>query len=381
MEILVFEELRESKIKVGILHKDKNHYVFNYDPDYLNKPLATALGADLPLGLDVIRSKFFFKSLQDLLPDKHNPAYATYCHQAGILPSEADPLKLLVSVGKRGASKFVFEERREEFLLTAKEIVDFRKKLRLSQRDLSLLFDIPLISLQQLEKKDQGQKITRRFLKLVMQNERLLNKQIKQRGYLLHSKKLGAILMSRQKKSVADYFVKTLLQRAFISTEIKQLQSLRRHVDEKRAFFKDDLFQSIINLEFNYCVIIAGIMNDLLEELTGLLYFDIPLTIEMERFSEDYEKYLKKMRNFLVHGYGYSVKNFDLAKGIGDNDFKKQIEEMIKEVHDYLVKTGADDFLLIMEKIVNQLSSIAEQLKKKIIARQSTEIPIGLTHS
>lgn len=194
MKILVFEELRKTKIKVGILYREKGSYCFNYEPDYLNKPLATSLGPDLPLGLVTIKSKVFFKTLEDFIPDKRNPAYVDYCHVAGISPDEKNKFKLLTSVGKRGASKFVFEELQEEQLLSAKKIREFRKKLHLSQRDFALFFDIPLISLQQLEKNVPGQKITKRLIGILMEHKELMRNQVKKRGYWLHPSKLTSII-------------------------------------------------------------------------------------------------------------------------------------------------------------------------------------------
>lgn len=367
MKILVFEELRKTKVNVGALSRETGQYCFTYAANYLNRPQATAIGPDLPLSLKVIRSKDFFKSLDDLLPDRRNPAYNMYCKKAGILPQETDKLKLLTSIGKRGPSKFVFEEFHDEVILKAQEIKNFRKKLMLSQRDFALFFDIPLISFQQLEKNVSSQKITRRFLRMFISHNHLLKDQIKERGYLLHAKKLKTVIESLGKKNILDYMATVYAQRTFIKSEIKNLQGVRSNVDKLRALASQEPFEAIVSLGFDHSLIVAGMLNELLRGLGDLLYKEITLTPEIERFSRDYKR-LRPLRNLLVHGY--KVEDFDLEKGMKANLAAKRIKSIVNNARSYFAREmNIDRFLSLMGKILEQIDPIMEQIRKEVVWR------------
>ena len=45
----------------------------------------------------------------DRIPSKENPAYPDYCKSQGISVNETNPIILLIAIGKRGPSTFIFE--------------------------------------------------------------------------------------------------------------------------------------------------------------------------------------------------------------------------------------------------------------------------------
>ena len=189
MKVLILEETRKSRVLAATLWKEQGMYYFRYEQNYLHRAYATALGPDLPLSLDTIRSKKFFRSLEDLIPDKRSSSYNDYCLIAGISPLEKDPLVLLSTIGNSGTTKFVFQKDSSSDYLSSHDIRSFRQKLNLSQRDFSAFFEIPIISLQKLEQGTPGQIIAKRYIEQFIIEPSLLLPLLKKRGMFLHSTK------------------------------------------------------------------------------------------------------------------------------------------------------------------------------------------------
>ncbi len=152
-QLNVFSESRKRRIFVGTLIWDekKNLYEFSYDPKYARSKTAIPVGKELDLfkKTNIARGKLF-PSFADRIPSRENPAYEDYCRSQGIDVNETNQIKLLVSIGKRGPSTFIFEPiYQNEFSI--EEIKKFRAELNLSINDMSLAFDLNPPTLQRLE--------------------------------------------------------------------------------------------------------------------------------------------------------------------------------------------------------------------------------------
>lgn len=146
----VYAEYGKSRIYVGRLSKKDEGFEFIYDDKYLENMKAVPLGYELPLTQRAFFSKELFGSFKDRIPSKKNPAYVEYCDKFGISPKEKDPLKLLVTIGRKGPSSFIFEAVLEnEF--SSDNVAAFRKELGLSTRDFALLFDVSYSTLNKIE--------------------------------------------------------------------------------------------------------------------------------------------------------------------------------------------------------------------------------------
>jgi DNA-binding transcriptional regulator YiaG len=85
------------------------------------------------------------------IPSRKNPAYAESCEESGIDPEETDPIILLPTIGKRGASSFVFEKPRVGDSALLEEVAGFRRRLNLTLREFSAAFGISTATLQKIE--------------------------------------------------------------------------------------------------------------------------------------------------------------------------------------------------------------------------------------
>ena len=152
----IYLEFRKTRRHVGQLKKlntkDK-FYVFTYDINYMDQPSSIELGPDLPLTRRVYKSKTIFKSIEDRIPSKDNPAYIEYCEDAGINPTEKDKIILLATIGRRGPSSFVFEPIYKE-LVSQADRSSFRRQLGLTIREFSSAFDFSTKTVQKIEKGD-----------------------------------------------------------------------------------------------------------------------------------------------------------------------------------------------------------------------------------
>ena len=91
-----------------------------------------------------------FPSLNDRIPSKLNPAYKDYCRSQGISINEKNPIILLGFIGRRGPSSFIFEPvYKNEFSIN--DILNFRKRLEISQYDLAIALNLSEVTLQKIE--------------------------------------------------------------------------------------------------------------------------------------------------------------------------------------------------------------------------------------
>ncbi len=167
----VYSETRHSRVYVGTLTYNSNTsiYTFEYDRKYLVSKMAIPLGPELSLRKRVHQSKKteLFPSLQDRIPSKDNPAYGEYCKSQGIDPKEKDPIILLTTIGKRGPSTFVFEPVYLDGNLSEK-IVNFRKTLDLSVREVATAFGLNYPTLNRIENKKSTDKNTLALLEIYL---------------------------------------------------------------------------------------------------------------------------------------------------------------------------------------------------------------------
>ncbi len=166
IELDVYLERRKSKEYVGKLsrskNQNKNSFEFIYDDSYLKGKKSIPLGPEFPLTQRKFYSKKLFPSFEDRIPSRQNPAYVEYCKAQGISSEENDPLVLLTTIGRRGPSSFIFEVAHVP-TISAKEVSDFRKRLKLTVREFATAFDVSPASVQKIENGKIGREIIKRF--------------------------------------------------------------------------------------------------------------------------------------------------------------------------------------------------------------------------
>ena len=162
MGVNVYLEGPRRRKYVGLLRK-LNEYYFMYDGNYFKDEKVIPLGPDLPFTQRMHISSSIFPSFLDGIPEKQNPAYASYCEQFGINVDEDDILILLSTIGHRGPSSFVFEPLfKKEF--SAVKLKQWREWLELSTREFAAAFEISQPSLVKIENgKASGKEFLRRF--------------------------------------------------------------------------------------------------------------------------------------------------------------------------------------------------------------------------
>lgn len=195
--VMIFHEGRTRRIKVGELSYDakKNKYVLTYDEKYTQLKNAIALGPTLSLfQLRHYSEKGkMFPIFLDRIPDKHNPAYADYCHSQGISSEESNPLVLLGTIGRRGPSTFIFEAVYAT-TFTPKDITQFREKLNITQHDFALAFDISQATLQRIESGKSVDENTLKRIEMLFTFPEAALWQLKQTGGWVHRKVLIRLL-------------------------------------------------------------------------------------------------------------------------------------------------------------------------------------------
>jgi HipA-like protein len=152
-QLQVYAEVRKRRIFVGTLtwDKNKNIFEFRYDPRYAKSKTAIPLGIELDLFKSSHKSKEkLFPSFADRIPSKENPAYEDYCRSQGISVEESNPIILLISIGKRGPSTFVFEPVFQNDF-DYRKVRAFRESLELSIHEFAAAFDFNPPTLQRLE--------------------------------------------------------------------------------------------------------------------------------------------------------------------------------------------------------------------------------------
>lgn len=152
-QLQVFSESRKRRTLVGTLswERKKNIFTFRYDPKYAKSKTAIPIGKELDLFKTLHTSKGkLFPSFFDRIPSKENPAYEDYCRSQGISTNETNPIILLISIGKRGPSTFIFEP---IFLnnFAPEDVRKFRESLNISIHEWATAFDFNPPTLQRLE--------------------------------------------------------------------------------------------------------------------------------------------------------------------------------------------------------------------------------------
>lgn len=159
----VYLEKRKTREYVGRLFREGACFVFIYDNTYLYKHRSIPIGPDLPLTQKKFISESLFPSFEDRIPSHKNPAYQEYCNMVGIDHNEKDPLILVATLGQKGPSSFIFSPVITTSI-TNEDIIKFRKKLNLSVREFSDIFDFSPTTINRLEKKiTSGKDALKRF--------------------------------------------------------------------------------------------------------------------------------------------------------------------------------------------------------------------------
>lgn len=154
---------------------------------------------ELPLTKQIHESKKLFPSFVDRIPSRENPAYKDYCRATGISIEEKDPFILLVTIGKRGPSSFIFEPLYAK-KFSAIDLKEFRKKLGLTTREFAELCEITQASIVQIEKgKASGKEVLKR-IEMYVHHPETLYFQFKIQGGVLHTDKQKIFL-----KALAQY--------------------------------------------------------------------------------------------------------------------------------------------------------------------------------
>lgn len=152
-QLQVFSESRKKRAFVGTLIWDNknNNFEFIYDPKYRTSKSAIPVGKELDLFKKSHSSKGkLFPSFADRIPSRENPAYQDYCRSQGIAVDETNPILLLISIGRRGPSTFVFEPVFKN-AFTYEEVKKVRNEIGVSIQSFSIALDLNPPTLQRLE--------------------------------------------------------------------------------------------------------------------------------------------------------------------------------------------------------------------------------------
>ena len=189
----VYLEFRKTRKFAGILRKEKSSFYFEYDMNYLRSDSSIPIGTDLPLTEIKHTSKILFKSFEDRIPSKHNPAYKDYCMQMGIEISEKNPIILLATIGHKGPSSFIFEPRYCS-PIKINELQKFRKKLGLTFREFADVFDFSTRTLQSFEADKPISKETIKRLEIYALFPRVALYEVMRSGSVLTSEKKHQVI-------------------------------------------------------------------------------------------------------------------------------------------------------------------------------------------
>lgn len=193
----IFHEGRKRRIYVGelIYVKEKDKFELIYDQKYTHSKNAIPIAPNLSLFKIRHESEKgkLFPAFVDRIPDKSNPAYKDYCRAEGISPKEKKAIILLGSIGRRGPSSFVFEPvYTVEF--SAKNILEFREKLSISQQDLADAFDVSRLTLLKIETGKSKDASTLKRLQIYFEFPDVALWQLKQTGGKIHREVLGKLV-------------------------------------------------------------------------------------------------------------------------------------------------------------------------------------------
>jgi len=195
--VLVFLERRKTKEFVGRLIKfvdgKRANYEFEYNMPYLLKKNSIPLGPEFPLTKQKFKAERLFQTFEDRIPSRKNPAYVEYCQEGGVDPKENDPMILLPTIGKRGASSFVFEKPETDSSGFANEIASYRRRLNLTIREFSAAFGVSTVTLQKIEAGNPKSSEALRRLRIYVHFPEVAIWEIEQNKSKLHWKTYEAI--------------------------------------------------------------------------------------------------------------------------------------------------------------------------------------------
>ena len=193
----IFHEGRKRRIFVGeLIYSKKNEiYELTYDERYAYSDTAIPLGPELDLFKLHHRSEKgkLFRSLEDRIPSKENPAYKDYCASQDISPEEQNPIILLGSIGKRGPSSFIFEPVYCSSF-TKEDIKKLRIETGLSQHDLAKVLDISIATLGRIETGLSHDENTIKRIEIFFKFPDVALWQLKQTGCWLHNEVLTKLI-------------------------------------------------------------------------------------------------------------------------------------------------------------------------------------------
>jgi HipA-like protein len=193
----IYHETKKRRVFVGELtyDKKKDMYEFIYDKNYANSVNAIPISPDLSLFKMHHQSKKgkLFPSFVDRIPDKLNPAYKDYCKAQGISPNEKNSIILLGTIGKRGPSSFIFEPvYYNEF--NPDDIKNMREKLKITQHDIAMAFDINQRTLQRIETGISQDPNTIKHIQIILTFPEVAIWQLKQTGGRVHKDVLAKLI-------------------------------------------------------------------------------------------------------------------------------------------------------------------------------------------
>lgn len=187
-QLHVFSENRKKRIFVGTLKWDniKNRFEFKYEQKYARSKTAIPIGKELDLFRITHTSKGkLFPSFADRIPSRENSAYEEYCLSQGISVNEDNPIILLVSIGKRGPSTFIFEPVFQN-KFTFEDVKKARVDLGVSIHDFAIAFDLNPPTLQRLESGKKADLGTLRRIQMYLEFPEVAMWQIEQNSGKLH---------------------------------------------------------------------------------------------------------------------------------------------------------------------------------------------------
>ena len=194
----VYSESRKRRVFVGKLtfYPETKKYQFEYDIGYMRSKSAIPLGPELGLRkkIHVSEKGKLFPSFLDRIPLKENAAYVEYCESVGISPNEKNLIILLATIGKRGPSTFVFESVLDDADDPRLMIMQIRKSLTLSQRDIATAFDLNLVTYIHMEQGRSKDKNVMRLLAIYSKFPEVALDQLLRTGSKLHQAKYLQLL-------------------------------------------------------------------------------------------------------------------------------------------------------------------------------------------
>ena len=191
--VTVFLEKRKTRIRVGVLTKKNDQFIFTYDDQYFKASHVLPLGPEFPLTQKQFLSKHLFPSFEDRIPSLRNPAYPEYCQAMGIAPNEKNPMILLSTIGRKGPSSFIFAPFFDRSI-TGKDLLKFRTHLNLSSREFAKVFEFSQATLLGFEKnRILGPEILKRLEIILTFPTVALHLLTVNRGYVPYEKWVHAI--------------------------------------------------------------------------------------------------------------------------------------------------------------------------------------------